>query len=186
MKIGSIKSKEVLSHIINIINIQLGDSYVSIEEMNQFFDQKNVLIHVAEIEQQIVAFSISQIMDENSIVDLLDSKPNFNPSFFKKDLRYAYRFLTAVHPDHERKGIGQALIDYGINELKDKVDYIFCDAWKSKYGTHIHYNLIKAGYQKQEEIGNYWLQESQQKGYTCAVCKGDCYCTAVLYVVDLN
>ena len=72
MKIGSIKSKEALIHIINISNIQLGDSYVSMEEMNQFFDQKNVLIHVAEIEQQIVAFSISQIMDENSIADLLD------------------------------------------------------------------------------------------------------------------
>ena len=177
---------EDIDQIIAIAEAQVGYGYLDYSYLYECFHSKKVIIDVVCYRHKVLGFSISKILKSSDQANFLAEKINFPSNFFLEQKTYVYRELTAVDEQAQGRGVASRLISSGIEYFKLKCDYIFCEAWKSSRGVHIHSNLIRNGYKEYIQIKDYWFKDSIDKSYACNICRGACHCTAVIYVVDLN
>lgn len=175
-----------IQQIVDIADQQFGEGFLTFNEAKQYLQEEHLIGHVVTDEDVVLGFSLMQIGMVDEIFDQFQSIKEELKSNFNQHEKVAYRSLTAVTKSAEGKGVASQLVKAGISFLKNKVDLIICDAWKSDH-IHIGNILEKNGYQCYREIPNYWTVNSINESYECKVCGAPpCECVGVIYVLDLK
>ncbi len=63
---------------------------------------------------------------------------------------------------------------------------VFSFAWTTDQGCHLAGVLERAGMHMRSEVHDFWLADSESKGYKCPVCGTPCLGAARIYVMGMG
>jgi ribosomal protein S18 acetylase RimI-like enzyme len=166
--------------VLDIADATLGHSYFTASEIQQL-TKENALGIVSITEEKVAGFAFTlrlttmQIIEKYNLQDVLINK--------KSEQKSAMLKTIAIHPNHQKKGLGAALLKATMNALKEeKIQDLYVIAWKS--GNTINLGSLLSGFNfnPMATIPDYWYADSLKKNYVCPACGGPpCVCSALLY-----
>jgi ribosomal protein S18 acetylase RimI-like enzyme len=168
--------------IMHIADNRFGNAYLSLNELKTYLNNRNKIGLVALVNTKIAGFAFAQICDFDAAIKLVLCDHEWFQEQFEKAVPIGVLKTIAVHPTYSNKGIGTALTNYRIAMLKKSTNSIFAVSWEQKQNSFNLKILENSGFTRKRRIENYWMEDSQQKGYTCEACgTPPCKCTALIY-----
>jgi GNAT superfamily N-acetyltransferase len=166
--------------VLDIADATLGQSYFTASEIQQLTTE-NALGLVAMNDENVSGFAFtlrlttSQLIEKYHLQEVLIDKNSEQKSAMLKTI--------AIHPNHQKKGLGTALLKATLNALKEeKIQDLYVIAWKSGNTVNLASLLSEFNFKPMAAIPEYWYADSLEKKYVCPACGGPpCVCSALLY-----
>lgn len=186
---SSFEWSNVKEEILAIADQCIGSNYLTEEELLEYVEASNILVITSDLAHTITGFSIVCQLNTSSVLDRLFLSQHTIEERFDLDKKVGFRKITAVHPDHQGKGIAGRLFEQGEHFLQQECSSAFSICW-TPYpgkGRPIEQLLKKNGYQSWVEIPQYWKEDSLKKKYDCPVCgQPPCLCAATIFDKKFN
>ena len=163
--------------IISISNQVLGKHYLNPKLLNEYINNPNKKALVVKVENKIVGFINSELIERTKLPkDIIKEVQDLSSPhvYFIKQV--------IVHPSYQKKGLGKKMIHEIINQKHQKNIPFLCLAWKKDNHIPIEKTLFFNGFQRINELPNYWYNDSLLHQYNCLSCgTPPCKCGAVLF-----
>lgn len=170
------------SEVIEILNQQFGDNYISKDQLISYHNNPSTVCLVAVNQDEVLGISIAIVESlENTSKQLLKDQDWFL-SQFNDSPTIALRKHMAVKPGYEGQGIGSLLVKESVKRLESMSDKIITIVWKEGDGEIMHRLMTKNNFQVSKVIKDYWFEDSINHQYVCPVCKAiPCRCSSIIY-----
>ncbi len=173
---------EDYEEILKISALQLGEGYLTKNELAEKAVQQNTFIPVVLIEERLIGYSIIFLDEKRKLVDYGLEKCHDHLTEFSDDSRIQIRKTTAIHPGFTGMGIGSRLVNFGLFSLENSCDMILSVNWKQNNSIPMASTSQKNEMKELCEVENYWKAESIEKQFICPECgPPPCTCSAVIY-----
>ena len=168
--------------LLHISDLQFGQGYLSKADLDSYIINSNSHLLIVTYKNNLIGFSVFEICDFETTCNQL----RLEKIWFEKNIgqfkTVCIRKHIAVHPDFEQMGIGNLLLEKGLQYIKNKAEVVISMAWQNELTIPIEDLLIRHGFSKTIEFQDYWYQDSISKNYFCESCgHPPCSCSAVLY-----
>lgn len=175
------------NELLHISDLQFGQGYLSKDDLDSYIANSNSHLLIVTYKNNVIGFSIFEICDYEMACNQL----RLDKIWFEKSIgqfkTICIRKHMAVHPDFEQLGVGNLLLEKGLQYIEHKVEVVVSMAWQNKSTIPIEDLLIRHGFGKTYVFYDYWYHESLSKNYLCDSCGNPpCRCSAVLYSLILN
>lgn len=171
------------THVLSIAEKEVGKNFIHAGYLDFFLTNADTAGIVAIYESAIVGFSFFQWCKPSELHKYIFTEKEWLEKIFLNIPIVGYRNLIAVKKEFQNKGIGSALVDQSMKELRKKSDVITSVVWKPKELKDIGGLLENHNLNAVKIIPDYWKEDSLRRKYECAVCgTPPCTCTAEIYV----
>lgn len=86
---------------------------------------------------------------------------------------------VVVDETHRGKGMASQLFEEVLTDYNSERLQVF--VWKESPDGNLEAICQRFGFNKVDEISNYWYEQSLNNEFICKRCGNPCYCTAILY-----
>lgn len=168
--------------VIKIADQQLGKGYLTKERLEKTLDPSlsdEIIVAEHSTQKTIIAFSLYKHISYDEAQALGKGHPFRNMMFASA---IGYVATVATDEGFKRYGIGTALIDKSVSNMKEKgINCFISTAWKHAGIINIGSVLENLGFIKELEIPKYWYESSIREGFSCPQCGNPCVCSCVIY-----
>lgn len=92
----------------------------------------------------------------------------------------------AVSDSCRQRGVASQLVEAALDWFEDSgATVVVSFGWSSNGRPHVAGVFDGHGFEQVAEIGNFWSEDAQAKGYDCPSCGTGCRCSAVIYAKSL-
>jgi len=173
-------SSSYISDILGIAEKQLGELYISIDDLTN----PNNIILCAFHNHKVAGFCIGRNMERDEFFTYNPLIKQLNIKSLEIKQNIGVIASIAVDPLYEGKGTGSELFKKCLDSLEKKgADIFVMTGWKSSKGVNISGIAKKFGFEYYAEIPAYWKDDSIKRGYKCPSCGNPpCLCSAILFI----
>lgn len=174
-----------LTQICDLMNATFGVNPQAQKTFRSWIEKDSFAVFVAIQDQKIIAVSACCVKPD---VDLT-KYDSFGPAAisFLKERNIGWFLCLAVKPEHRKLGIGRKLGEMQSQWLKSKKCAILVgSSWQSGNSDNSGHLYKSASFLKLGESREYLREQSQQTGFICKVCRGECHCRSILYGMEIQ
>lgn len=169
--------KSYLKDCLKISAEGFGENYLN---ESSFVEEKNI-IYCAIFNNCVIGFIIGSTDSIENLSIYTKNKINLNI----QDENFNIIKYIAIEKNSQNTGIGSKLFKKMLKHFKKNTQnrYTLMIGWAEKeHPARMSRISQKYDFQEMGMIEDYWTEESKELGYSCAICRKVCQCTAYLYL----